>query len=69
MAATPLEDRAYCSEENCTLTVRAGREPYFEPKKNYQSNRMSAWEKMVRLWKEHLGRFYKVCKTRSAIKA
>ena len=64
-----LGDRAYCSEENCTLAVRAGREPYFEPKKNYQGNGMSAWAKMVRLWKEHPGRFYKVYKTRSGIEA
>ena len=28
---------------------------------------MSAWAEMVRLWKEHPGRFYKAYKTRSSI--
>ena len=40
---------AYCTEENCTLAVRAGREPYFEPKKNHKGNGMSARAKLVRL--------------------
>ena len=53
-----MGDRAYCSEENCDLAVLVGRDPYFEPKKSYQSNGMSAWAEMVRLWKEHSGRFY-----------
>ncbi len=64
-----LGDRAYCSEDNCTLAIHTGREPYFEPKKTYRGNGMSAWAKMVRLWKEHPGRFYKVYKTRSTIEA
>ena len=64
-----LGDRVYCSEDNCTLAVQAGREPYFEPKKSYRGNGMSAWAKMVRLWKEHPGRFYKVYLTRSSIKS
>ena len=63
------EDRAYCSEENCTLAVQVGREPDFEPKKSYRGNEMRAWAKMVRLWKAHPGRFYKVYRTRSGIKA
>ena len=62
-------DRAYCSEENCDLAVLVGRDPYFEPKKSYRGNGMSAWAEMVRLWKEHPGRFYKVYKTRSSIEA
>ena len=64
-----LGDRAYCTEENCNPAVQAGREPYFEPKKSYRGNGMSAWAKMARLWKEHPGRFYKVYATRSGIEA
>ena len=64
-----MGDRAYCSEENCDLAVQVGRDPYFEPKKSYRGNGMSAWAEMVRLWKEHPGRFYKVYKTRSSIEA
>ena len=48
-----MGDRAYCSEENFALAVGVGRDPYFEPKKSYQGNGMSAWAEMVRLWKEH----------------
>ena len=64
-----MGDNAYCSEDSCKMAVQTGREPYFEPKKNYQGNGLGAWAKMVQLWREHPGRFYKVFKTRSTIEA
>ena len=64
-----LGDSAYCTEENCALAVQVGRDPYFEPRKNHKGNGMSTWAKMVRLWRDHPGRFYKVYATRSSIKA
>ena len=68
-SCSALGGRAYCSEENCALAVQVGRDPYFEPKKSYRGNGVSARAKMVRLWKEHPGRFYKVYGARSTIGA
>ena len=64
-----MGDSAYCSEENCELAVRTGREPYFEPRKGYRGSGMGSWARMVRSWREHPGRFYKVYKARSGIEA
>ena len=46
-----------------------GRDQYFEPKKSYTGNGTDAWAKMVKLWKEHPGRFYKAYKARTTIEA
>ena len=64
-----LGDSAYCSSDNCEAAIAKGRDPYFEPKKNHAGRGNSSWAKMVRLWKEHPGRFYKVYKARTTIEA
>ena len=51
------------------MAVGAGRRPYFEPKRSYQGNGMSAWAGMVWLRRGHPGWFYKVLKAGSGIKA
>ena len=61
-------DDTYCSSDNCEAAVAAGRDPFFEPK-NHTGKGTDTWAGMVRFWKEHPGRFYAVCKTRTAIKA
>ena len=64
-----LGDGAYCSSTNCEAAKAKGRDSYFEPKKNYTGNGTDTCAKMVRLWKEHPGRFYRVYKARTTIKA
>ena len=64
-----LGDHTYCSSDNCEAAIAKGRDPYFEPKKNHAGRGNSSWAKMVRLWKEHPGRFYKVYKARTTIEA
>ena len=64
-----LGDSAYCSSDNCEAAVATGRDPFFEPKKNHTGKGTSTWAEMVKFWKEHPGRFYAVCKTRTAIEA
>ena len=63
------DDSAYRSSDNCEAAVAAGRDPFFEPKKNHTGKGTDTWAEMVRFWKEHPGRFYAVCKTRAAIEA
>ena len=58
-SAPALGDDTYCSSDNCEAAMAKGRDPYFEPKKNHAGRGTSSWAKMVRLWKEHPGRFYK----------
>ena len=55
--------------DNCEAAIAKGRDPYFEPKKNHAGRGTSNRAKMVRLWKEHPGRFYKVYKVRTTIEA
>ena len=43
------EGNAYCPEDNCKMAVQTGRQPYFEPKKDYQGNGLGAWAKMIQL--------------------
>ena len=64
-----LGDSAYCSSDNCEAAIAKGRDPYFEPKKNYAGKGTGNWAKMVRLWREHPGRFYQVYKTRTTVEA
>ena len=64
-----LGDSAYCSSDNCEAAVATGRDPFFEPKKNYTGKGTDTWAEMVKFWKEHPGRFYAVYKTRTAIEA
>ena len=64
-----LGDSAYCSSDNCEAAVAAGRDPFFEPKKNYKGEGTNVWAEMVKFWKEHPGRFYAVYKTRTRIEA
>ena len=64
-----LGDSAYCSSANCDAAVAKGRDPYFEPKKNYTGKGTSDWAKMVKFWKEYPGRFYKVYKARTTVEA
>ena len=64
-----LGDGAYCSSTNCEAAVAKGRDQYFEPKKNNTGKGTDAWAKMVKLWKEHPGRFYEVYKARATIEA
>ena len=64
-----LGDSAYCSSDNCDVAVATGRDPFFEPKKNYTGKGTNTWAKMVRFWKEHPGRFYKVYKARTTVEA
>ena len=64
-----MGDSAYCSEENCETAVQTGREPYFEPKKSYRGNGTGPWARMVRLCREHPGRFYEVYKARGTVES
>ena len=64
-----LGDGAYCSSTNCEAAKAKGRDSYFEPKKSYNGKGTDTWAKMVRLWKEHPGRFYRVYKARTTIEA
>ena len=64
-----LGDSAYCSSDNCEAAVATGRDPFFEPRKNYTGKGTNTWAEVVRFWKEHPGRFYAVCKTRTTIEA
>ena len=46
-----------------------GRGPYFEPKKSHTGKGTDTWAKMVKLWKEHPGRFYRVYKAKTTVEA
>ena len=62
-------DGAYCSSANCKVAAAKGRDPYFEPKKSHAGKGIASWAKMVKLWEEHPGRFYRTYKARTAIGA
>ena len=64
-----LGDSAYCSSDNCEAAIAKGRDPYFEPKKNHSGKGTGNWAKMVTLWRDHPGRFYRVYKARTTIEA
>ena len=64
-----LGDGACCSATNCEAATAKGRDPYFEPKKSHTGKETDAWAKMVRLWREHPGRFYRVYKAKTTVEA
>lgn len=64
-----LGDSAYYSSTNCEAAIARGRDPYFEPKKSHAGKGTGNWAKMVRLWREHPGRFYRVYRARTTIEA
>ena len=68
-SGTSLGDGAYCSATNCDVAAAKGRDPYFELKKSDTGKGTDTWAKMVRLRKEHPGRFYRVYKARTTVEA